>query len=152
MHNHAPSTYVCPICLATQSIFDDRTWIRQADIVYRDDAVMVFIGSKFVPGHEGYPIVVPVQHIENIYDMPDEVMHQLSEVTKRVAVAVRETYGCEGITIVQNNEPAGDQHAFHYHVHVVPRRKDRPLQWEGTYRSEDQARLPFAERLREALL
>jgi histidine triad (HIT) family protein len=25
------------------------------------------------------------------------------------------------VTLRQNNEPAGDQHAFHYHMHIFPR-------------------------------
>ena len=28
------------------------------------------------------------------------------------------------ITTRQNNEPAGDQHAFHFHFHIFPRYKD----------------------------
>lgn len=28
---------------------------------------------------------------------------------------------CDGVTFLQNNEPASNQHAFHYHLHVLPR-------------------------------
>ena len=34
---------------------------------------------------------------------------------------MKKAYKCDGITLRQNNEPAGDQHAFHYHLHIFPR-------------------------------
>ena len=35
---------------------------------------------------------------------------------------MRQTYpGCEGITVQQNNERSGGQHALHYHLHIIPR-------------------------------
>lgn len=30
-------------------------------------------------------------------------------------------YHCDRITNRQHNEPAGDQHIWHYHLHVIPR-------------------------------
>jgi histidine triad (HIT) family protein len=37
---------------------------------------------------------------------------------------MKEAYQCDGITTRQNNEPAGDQHAFHFHFHLFPRYTD----------------------------
>ncbi len=37
MHNHAPTNYQCPICLAIEGIENENTWIKPADIFYRDD-------------------------------------------------------------------------------------------------------------------
>ena len=34
---------------------------------------------------------------------------------------MKKAYGCEGVTVQQNNEPTGGQHAFHYHLHLFPR-------------------------------
>ncbi|MDN3240096.1 HIT family protein [Glycomyces tritici] len=33
----------------------------------------------------------------------------------------RETYGCDGVSTRQHNEPAGNQDVWHLHVHVFPR-------------------------------
>jgi histidine triad (HIT) family protein len=35
-----------------------------------------------------------------------------------MAVAIKKTYQCGGITTRESNEPVGDQHAFHYHHHI----------------------------------
>lgn len=39
----------------------------------------------------------------------------------RVARAAKVAFAVDGITLRQNNEPASDQHLFHFHLHVVPR-------------------------------
>jgi histidine triad (HIT) family protein len=121
MYNHASKNYVCPICPAINGVENEYAWIKQADIVYRDDIVTVFIGTKFVKNNPGHPIIVPNIHYENFYDLLDETACHIFKVAKQVAVALKIFRKCEGITITQNNEPAGDQHAFHYHLHVFPR-------------------------------
>ena len=44
-------------------------------------------------------------------------------VAKKIATAVKEAYGCDGINILQNNGEAAGQTVFHLHVHIVPRFK-----------------------------
>lgn len=61
------------------------------------------------------------EHFENLYDLPDAISAHLVRISKHLAVAMKHAYDCEGITILQNNEPAGGQHAFHYHMHLFPR-------------------------------
>lgn len=121
MYNHAPKNYQCPICLAVRGIENDDTWIKQDDIFYKDDLVIGLINSKFIKGNEGHAIIVPREHFENIYDLPRQYGTRIMEVAQAVAVAIREIRKSDGITIQQNNEPAGGQHAFHYHLHIVPR-------------------------------
>lgn len=153
MHNHASQDYICPICPAIQGFEDERTWIVQNDIVYRDDLVLAFIGSKFVKGHEGYPLVVPLEHFEHLYDLPSEVGHRIMDVSMRLAIALRKLRSCDGMTIAQYNEPAGGQHAFHYHMHVVPRFEgdDFDVNMPLGQRSAPEDRVPYAQALRDFL-
>ncbi len=150
MFNHAPSEYKCPICLAIRGIESDDTWIKQSDIFYKDDLVMGFIGSKFVTGNEGHPLIVPVQHFENMYDMPESYGHRVFDVAKQVAVAMKEVRACAGVNIVQNNEPAADQHAFHYHMHVIPRFEGDNFHVEfwNARKSEPEERIRYADAFR----
>ncbi len=120
----APENYVCPICLGVQEVVSDDTLMRPADIIYKDRLVTAFINSFFVGQNAGHAIVVPNDHYENIYDLPAEYGHRIFDVAQRIALAMKEAYGCDGITTRQNNEPAGDQHAFHFHFHVFPRYTD----------------------------
>ena len=118
---HAPVGYICPICLGVQQIENDNTLIHTTDIVHRDELVTVLINSFFVGNNPGHAIVVPNSHVENIYTMPTEIGHRVFTVAQQVALALKVAYQCQGITLRQNNEPAGDQHAFHFHLHVFPR-------------------------------
>lgn len=121
MYNHAPENYVCPICLGINGIENENTLIKQSDIVYRDNLVTALINSFFIKNNPGHVIVVPNKHFENIYDLPLEYSQRIFEVAQKIAIIMKKTYKCDGITTLQNNEPAGNQHAFHYHLHIFPR-------------------------------
>lgn len=111
----------CPICLGNNGIETDATMLMQADRVYSDDLVTVWMNSKWIPGNEGHVIIVPNEHFENVYALPAEVGYRVFDVSQLVCQALKNAYSCDGITLRQNNEPAGDQHAMHYHLHVFPR-------------------------------
>lgn len=121
MNNHAPHDYKCPICLGVQGVENELTLLKQADLVYKDDLVSVFINSFWIDTAKGHVIIVPNSHHENLYEIPQEVGYRIFDISQKVAIAMRKAYKCDGITIRQNNEPASDQHAFHYHMHIFPR-------------------------------
>jgi histidine triad (HIT) family protein len=153
MYNHAPEGYKCPICLGVQGIESEDTMLKQGDLIFKDEVVSVFINSFFINGNEGHLIVVPNDHYENIYDMPDEVGERIFSVSKNMAQALKLAYKCEGITIRQNNEPAGDQHAFHYHLHVFPRYEGDKFNTEsGNKRATtEEERQEYIKKLKEQL-
>jgi histidine triad (HIT) family protein len=121
MKSNAPSNYVCPICLGNQGVENDNTLLKQDDLVFRDALVSVWINSFWVGINKGHVIVVPNDHFETLYELPMEIGHHIFEISQKVSLAMKEEYRCDGVTIRQNNEPAGDQHAFHYHLHIFPR-------------------------------
>ena len=45
-------------------------------------------------------------------------------IAKKIATALKKTYGCDGVNVLQNNGEAAGQTVFHLHVHVVPRYYD----------------------------
>lgn len=153
MYNHAPQDYKCPICLAINGVENSDTLIRQNDIVYKDDLVTAFISSFFIGSNPGHVIISPNKHFENMYDLPDEYVHRVSEVAKKVALAIKESYKCEGITTLQNNEPAGGQHAFHYHFHVFPRYTNDNFHKKMLDKklTKPEERLEYANKLKEKL-
>lgn len=153
MYNHAPTDYICPICVGIQGNEDERTMIRKSDIVYRDDLVTVFIGSFFVGNNPAQPIVVPNTHYENLYELPDAEAQQIILVSRTVAMAMRKSYKCDGVMVRQNNEPASSQHVFHYHTHLFPRFDGDELDknMDISRKSTAAERLPYADKLREEL-
>ena len=57
----------------------------------------------------------------SIMKASSEEGHQVFDVTQKIALAMKDAYHCDGITTRNNNEPAGDQHAFNFHFHVFSR-------------------------------
>jgi histidine triad (HIT) family protein len=118
--SRAPDGYICPICAGLHQDVSE-THITPDDIVYTDDLATALINSFFQRGNEGHVIVVPNTHYESTYDLPREEGHRIFDVAQKIARAMKLAYSTDGITLRQNNEPAGDQHAFHYHLHAYPR-------------------------------
>lgn len=115
--------------------------------------VTAFIASTWWPANDGHVLVVANEHHENVYDIPDEALSAIQLVGKRIAVAMKAIYACDGTSFRQHNEPAGGQDVWHYHLHVFPRYAGddlyaRNAEWRATRPDE---RAPYAEKLRRSL-
>ncbi len=101
-----------------------------ADIVYEDEKSLVFLDIN--PVQPGHCLVVPKEHYEDVLSMPEELAARLFEVAQRVARAVRQALGAEGINININNGSAAGQVVFHTHFHIIPRYQGDNLKlWTG---------------------
>ena len=121
MYNHAPENYTCPICLGINKTESSDTLIVPGDIIFQNDIVTILVGSFGMGNNPGHALIVPNEHFENIFDIPEDILNAITSATKQIATALKQVRNAEGITVLQNNEPAGGQHAFHYHQHVFPR-------------------------------
>lgn len=119
MHNHEPLQYVCPICNLCKGI--ESEYNKTDDIVYQTDMTFGFVSPRWWPNNPGHVLVVPIKHFENIYDTPKKILQELISTTQEISIAIKETYKCDGISIRQHNEPAGNQDMWHFHLHVFPR-------------------------------
>lgn len=153
MFNHAPEGYKCPICLGINGVENEDTLIRKSDIVYKDDKITAFISSYFIGNNPGHVIISPNDHFENIYDLPEDFYPEMLKVAKNVSLALKDAYKCDGITLLQNNEPEGGQHAFHYHLHVFPRYKNDNLHKNMMAKKEStqEERLNYANKIKDKL-
>lgn len=150
----APEDYKCPVCAGLAHPGGPDTLIAETDFVYRDQLVSALINTFFWGNNPGHVIIVPNTHHESIYDLPPELGHRIFDVAQLVARAMKAAYACDGITTRQNNEPAGDQHAWHFHLHVVPRYPDdgyNRLKPKYIRVAEPAERAQYAQKLRAAL-
>ena len=90
-----------------------------SSIIYEDDLVMAFLDIR--PVNEGHSLVIPKEHYADIFDVPSELLGKVHQVTKKVAIAVKQAVNADGISIIQQNGKAANQDIFHLHVHVIPR-------------------------------
>jgi len=149
MYNHAPDGYDCPFCRLTQGLDTSRS--SQDDVVYRDYSVTAFMAAAWWPNNPGHVLVVPNDHFENVYDLPPELGTPIQRITRRLAMAFKATYGCDGVSTRQHNGPAGNQDVWHYHLHVFPRYQNDNLNGTSREESKVEGRRPYAENLRSFL-
>lgn len=109
MYNHAPNGYICPFCLIAKGIENENLYTKQTDIIYKDDYVTAFIGAGWWMNNKGHVIIIPNSHFENIYDLPDEISANIHKLERKVAIALKEVYKCDGVSSRQHNEPCGNQ-------------------------------------------
>jgi histidine triad (HIT) family protein len=149
MHNHAPAGYICPLCLIAKGRPTNRG-DQEADVVWRGALGTVFVSGKWWRASPGHAIVIPNEHIENLYDMPAPVGHAMFDLMQVTAMALKETYRCDGTSVRQHNEPAGNQDVWHYHLHVFPRYAgdNLYLNHADTFWPSAEQKRPYAERLR----
>jgi histidine triad (HIT) family protein len=153
MFNHAPREYVCPFCLVAKGIIRESVHSRDSDIVARNSAAMALIASHWRPRNPGHVIVAPIAHYENLYDLPDEIGAAIFSLSRRIAIAMKNAYRCDGISTRQHNEPAGYQDVWHYHLHVFPRFAGDELYLDDNPNrlTRVEEREPYAAELRAAL-
>jgi histidine triad (HIT) family protein len=151
MHSHQPADYDCPFCRIQQGVHNEHN--QPADVVAVTDLAFARISPRWWPDNPGAVLVIPRAHHENLYDLPHDVGHAVWDLTQQVAVAMRSSYDCAGISTRQHNEPAGNQDVWHLHVHVFPRHDgDRLYQRHDEKRwASPEEREPWAERLAAAL-
>ncbi len=80
-----------------------------------------FVFMDIMPRSDGHALVVPKHPVRNILDAPQSILTPLIQMTQKVAIASKEAFGADGVTVTQFSEPAGGQVVFHLHVHVIPR-------------------------------
>ncbi len=121
MYIHKPADYQCPFCLFVLSPSSGNNLTIETDLVFQNQFTTAFIGIRQWPNNSGNTIIIPNQHFENIYDLPAEWAGRIHRLAKAVALAMKQALHCDGISLRQHNEPAGNQDVWHYHVHVTPR-------------------------------
>jgi histidine triad (HIT) family protein len=152
MYNHAPENYDCPFCRVARNDFTSPAiYTKAEDIVLQTPLATAFLSSHWWPNNSGHVLIIPNKHFENIYDLPLEYATELHRLSQQIALAFKQVYQCDGVSIRQHNEGAGNQEVWHYHLHVFPRyHKDDlyTLFWERRLTTPLQ-RLPYAQKLRD---
>ena len=151
MFTHAPPDYDCPFC-EVQSEPDSSSWRRnRMGWVFEKGSVFCIIPTSYWGVTKGNCLIIPKAHYENLYEIDEQIGIDLLRCTKRVGLAMKEAYSCDGVSTRQHNEPAGNQDVWHYHLHVFPRYASDGLYSAEKLRYDDTDREHYADLLRSAL-
>jgi histidine triad (HIT) family protein len=123
---------------------------QPSHLVFKDEGSLAFLDHR--PLFPGHSLLLPRDHHETIWDLPDELITLLFTNARLLSSAIRTAMGAQGAFIALNNVVS--QSVPHVHVHLVPRnRKDglRGFFWpRHKYESEEHA-LQTAEAIRAAV-
>ncbi len=104
------------------------------------------------PGNDGHCLVIPKSHYATVFAITPEAFAATARTVIKVASAVNEALTPEGVNLLQANGPGAGQSVFHFHMHVLPRRRDDNLTINWTPQPGDPKRIAeIAERIRKAL-
>jgi histidine triad (HIT) family protein len=92
---------------------------RDAVVVAETEHTVDFLDRA--PLFRGHTLVVPRPHVETLRDLPAGLVAPYFAEVQRIAVAVQDGLGADGVFVAQNNVVS--QSVPHLHVHVVPRRR-----------------------------
>ncbi|MGI9021397.1 MAG: HIT family protein [Solirubrobacterales bacterium] len=133
----------CPFCAIA-------TGEAEAHVVFSDSVSVAFLDIR--PLFEGHTLLIPRDHHETIWDLPDELVAPYFANARRLTAAVREAMEAQGAFVAINNIVS--QSVPHLHTHIVPRtRKDglRGFFWPRGKYADGAAAEAAARRIAAAL-
>ena len=87
--------------------------------LYEDKLFRVIL--DLAPATRGHALILPKEHADNLYDLPEETAAAVMVLAKKLALVMRERLSCDGLNLVQNNGEAAGQTVSHFHLHMIPR-------------------------------
>ena len=96
-----------------------------AEFVDEDEQTVAFMDIN--PWTRGHALVIPREHSRNLYEIDEAQLSHTAAGAKRLALKMKERLGCDGVNLINSCEPAAWQTVFHFHIHVIPRYDDDPL-------------------------
>jgi histidine triad (HIT) family protein len=95
-------------------------------VIDSDDRTLTVMDIN--PATRGHAVVVTREHAPSLEELSDEDLLAAMQTVRRVVGRMRETLRPDGFNVLHNIGRAAWQSIFHFHVHVIPRYKDDPLQ------------------------
>lgn len=89
--------------------------------VYEDDVCLAYLDIN--PDSDGHTLIIPKKHYKDIYDIPNDTLSHIYDISKKIMDMLKEKLGCDGFTLLQNN--GSIQEVKHYHLHIKPYYDDK---------------------------
>jgi histidine triad (HIT) family protein len=90
-----------------------------ASIVYENDFVLGIMSLDQPNPYKA--MILPKDHVENIYDLSAEQASHIFQAAVVVANGIKLASKCPGLNLIQSNGVIGQQDVFHFHLHLLPR-------------------------------
>ena len=109
-----------------------------------DERYLAFLDVR--PACRGHALVIPKQEIDNVFDLPDDLLAGLLVFAKPVARAIRKVIPCKkvGVMVVGIEVP-------HAHVHLMPINAVAEMSFANAKPVDPASLAPLAAEIRAAM-
>ena len=97
-----------------------------AEKIYEDDRTIAFMDVN--PGTRGHTLVVPKKHAKDLLEIDPDELAAVTRSAQTVSRRAMERLEADGVNLLNCCGSEAWQTVFHFHLHVVPRYVDDPLQ------------------------
>ena len=97
-----------------------------AQIVDEDERTIAFMDIN--PATRGHVLVIPRRHSRDLEEIDPEDLAAVALTAQRMARRVFERLDADGVNLLNSCRAAAWQTVFHFHIHVIPRYEDDPLE------------------------
>ena len=104
----------CKFCKIAQG--QEKSWK-----VYENDGVYAFLDIN--PANEYHTLVIPKQHYENMFDIPERELLEVMAVVKKLVTLFHRKLGIHAVQVINCSGSEAQQDVFHIHFHIVPRKR-----------------------------
>lgn len=84
-----------------------------------EDENLIAVMDVF-PQSRGHTLVIPKSASRNLLDADPKALSAIMPQLQRLALAVKQATGADGLRLVQYNEAPAGQSVFHLHFHLIP--------------------------------
>lgn len=116
--------------------------------LFEDEATLAFM--DIMPRTDGHCLVIPKTPCRNALDASPEQLAAVVATAQKVAKAVMQGLGADGVILEQYNEAPAGQEVFHLHFHVLPMREGVAMRPPGKMGNFAEI-AGYADRIRAAL-
>ena len=117
--------------------------------LYEDDDTLAFM--DVMPQATGHLLVIPKAASRNILDADPQVLARTIPIVQKLAIAAKEAFDADGVSVAQFNELAAGQTIFHLHFHIIPRHEGVPLKPHSGKMEDIEVLKANAEKIKAAL-
>jgi histidine triad (HIT) family protein len=97
-----------------------------ATIVAQDERTVTFMDIN--PATRGHALVIPRAHARDLLEIDPDDLAAVAQAGQRMARTAHATLRAAGINLINSCGADAWQTVFHFHLHVIPRYRDDPLQ------------------------
>jgi histidine triad (HIT) family protein len=106
-----------------------------AEIVDSDEHTVTMMDIN--PATKGHALVIPRAHTEDLLSISERDLCHTATAAQRIAKRMEEKLQPDGFNLINACRVAAWQTVFHFHIHVVPRYEDDPLELPWTPHAGD---------------